>query len=126
MKKKINNIEQLRAEIKKAKEDVRMREAQLHRRAMQIQESLKPENVVLRIISSITGINIDKAEFFKDGAAIGLSLFLQRFIFKTEKSMERKIYHWLDELFDRVKSVINKFSHHGDVGSEKIEEEEDN
>jgi len=122
MKKTIKNLKELRAEIRIAKRDVKEQEESLLLHLRNVRESLKPKNILLRVLSSVSGIQIEKSTFFKNGISFGLSLFLQRFIFKTEKNVERKIYHWLDSLFDGVKSVINKFSHNGEVGSEKIED----
>lgn len=122
---KIESSEQLKAEIDRLEALAKQQEAGLRVRISTIREQFKPENILLNTLSNITGIKINKSEFLKNGIAFGLSMVLQRFVFKTETSIERKIYGWVDELFDKLKGFINKVSKAGAVGSEKIEEEKD-
>ncbi|HRH64991.1 MAG TPA: hypothetical protein PLU53_01710 [Bacteroidia bacterium] len=123
--KKIENSEQLRAEIARLEELAKSQEQGLRVQIRGLREEFRPANMVMNAVSSMTGIKINKNEFLKNGLAFGLSMVLQRFVFKTETSFERKIYGWVDELFDKVKSVINKFSTAGSVGSERIEKDKD-
>jgi hypothetical protein len=122
---KIENAEQLRAEINRLQTEVKEKELKLRSDLMHMKDQLKPENILMNSITSLTGVRVDKSEFFKNGLAMGISLVLQRFVFKTESTIERKVYSWIDEIFDRVKNYINKFSNRGNVGSEKIEIPED-
>lgn len=123
--KNIENSEQLRAEIARLEELAKSQEQGLRVQIRGLREEFRPANMVMNAVSSMTGIKINKNEFLKNGLAFGLSMVLQRFVFKTETSFERKIYGWVDELFDKAKSVINKFSTAGSVGSERIEKDKD-
>jgi hypothetical protein len=118
---KIENLEQLRAEIQRLKKEEAEHKAALRAGVTKISEQLRPENILVSVLSSITGININKNEFLKNGIAMGLSLLLQRFVFKTEASLERKLYTWLDRVFDQVKYYTNKFSSSGSVRAEKVD-----
>jgi hypothetical protein len=124
--KKIETREQLQAEISRLETLAKSQEEDLRKQLREVRNQFRPENMAINALSSLTGIKINKNEFLKNGIAVGLSLVLQRFIFKTETNLERKIYSWVDELFDKVKSIINKFSNTGAVGSERIEKEEQN
>jgi len=124
--KKIETREQLQAEISRLETLAKNQEEDLRKQLREVRNQFRPENMAINALSSLTGIKINKNEFLKNGIAVGLSLVLQRFIFKTETNLERKIYSWVDELFDKVKSIINKFSKTGAVGSERIEKEEQN
>ena len=123
--KKIENIHQLRAEIDRLKIAAKQQEAQLRNDVKEIREDLKPENLLWNSLSSLTGIKINKNEFFKDGIAYGLSLIIQRYILKTEKKMENKVYDFVDGLFDRVKNIVSKFTNHDARRSERKEAKED-
>jgi len=124
--KKIETREQLQAEISRLETLAKNQEEDLRKQLREVRNQFRPENMAINALSSLTGIKINKNEFLKNGIAVGLSLVLQRFIFKTETNLERKIYSWVDELFDKAKSIINKFSKTGAVGSERIEKEEQN
>lgn len=119
---KIANIDQLQAEIRRLKSVEAEQLAAIKKDVRDVRESLRPENILVNALSSMTGIKINKSEFLKNGIAMGLSLVLQRFVFKTETSIEKKVYGWLDKLFDQVKYYTNKYSSAGSVRSEKIEE----
>lgn len=122
--KKIETSEQLKLEIARLEGRAKEQEENLRKSLRDLREQYRPENMALNALSSITGININKSEFLKNGIAMGLSLVLQRFVFKTEKNVERKIYSWIDELFDKIKNLLNKFSSMSSTGSEKIEEKD--
>ena len=123
--KKIENIEQLRAEIERLKIIATQQEKQLKNDFKEIREDLRPENLLWNTLSSLTGIKMSKNEFFKDGIAFGLSLILQRFVLKTEKKVEGKVYDFVDTIFERVKNLVNKFTNHDAKRSERREEKED-
>lgn len=122
--KKIETISHLRAEIARVQIVAKEQEQLIKNDLKEIREGLKPENIFWNALSSFTGIKMSKAEFFKDGIAFGLSLILQRFVLKTEKKIENKVYDFIDSLFDRVKSMVNKFSGSEAKRSERKEAEE--
>jgi hypothetical protein len=121
---KIENLEQLRAEISRMKTVAKNQEAVIKSDLKNIREDLKPGNIFKNIISSLTGIRLNKDDFFKDGIAYGLSLIIQRYILKTEKKMENKIYSVVDSIFDRVKNFVNKFTTADAKRSERNEEKD--
>src|SRR6185369_12539978 len=93
---KIENLDQLRAEIRRMKSLAKLQEQQIKNDVQGIREDLKPENIFWNAITSLTGIKMNKSEFFQDGIAYGLSLLLQRFVLKTEKKVESKVYDFVD------------------------------
>ena len=106
----IENIFQLRNEISRLKNVAKEQEQAIKNDIKDIREDLKPENIFWNTLSSMTGIKMYKEEFFKDGIAFGLSLILQRFVLKTEKKIEHKVYDFVDSIFERVKNIVHKFS----------------
>jgi len=119
---KIENVEQLRAEIARLKIVAKQQEGQLKNDLKEIREDLKPGNLLWNALSSITGIKMSKSEFFKDGIIYGLSIILQRFILKTEKKVEYKAYDFVDSIFERVKNMVNKFTSQDAKRDERNEE----
>jgi hypothetical protein len=123
--KKIENIHELRAEIDRLKVVTKEQERLIKNEFKEIREDLKPENILWNSLSSITGIKMNKNEFFKDGIAYGLSLIIQRFILKTEKKVENKVYDFVDTIFERVKNIVNRFTNHDAKREERKEAKED-
>lgn len=102
------NISQLRAEINRLQQTRKKLELDIKTDLKGIREDFRPENIFWNALSSFTGVRMSKDEFFKDGIAFGLSLLLQRFVLKTEKKMENKVYDFIDALFDRIKNLVSK------------------
>jgi len=123
--KRIENVEQLRAEISRLKIVAKQQEAQLRSDVSEIREDLKPENLLWNSLTSLTGIKVNRNEFFKDGIAYGLSLIIQRYILKTEKKLESKAYDFVDGIFDRVKNIVSKFTNHDAKRGERREAKDD-
>jgi len=107
---KIENMDQLQSEIKRLRVISKQQEIQIKDDLMEIREDLKPHNIFLNALSSILGINLKKKEFFQDGIARGISVFIQRFILKAERKMENKIYDFVDTVLEKLKDVVNKFA----------------
>jgi hypothetical protein len=107
---KIENLEQLQSEIKRLRVLTIQQEVLIKNDLMEIREDIKPRNIILNILSSITGVNINKKIFLKGGIAGGMSVLIQRLILKAEKKMENKMYDFVDGILDKVNSVVNKFS----------------
>lgn len=107
---KIENIQQLRYEISHLRNIAKKQEEQIKNDLQGIKEDLKPANLVWSALSSITGIKMNRSEFFKDGFAFGLSMLLQRFVLKTEKKVEHLIYDFIDSLVNRIKHYTDKFT----------------
>jgi len=109
---KFNNVNELRAEITRLKLVAKQQEQAIKNDLKEIRKDLKPENILWNAVSSLTGIKMDKKEFFKDGIVYGLSIILRRFVLKSEKKVENVAYDFLDNIFDRVKNLVNKFAGH--------------
>jgi len=107
---KIENLYQLQSEIKRLRELTKQQEIRIKNDLVEIREDLRPRNILLNVISSISGINFKKKDFFKGGIAGSLSILIQRFILKAEKKMENKIYDFVDSILDKVNNLVNKFS----------------
>lgn len=105
---KIENISQLKFEIDRLKRNAKDQELTLRNDLSALKEDIKPVNLILNGVSSLTGININKNDFFKDGIAYGLSLLFQRFVLKSEKKFEGKIYSFVDSIFERANSFMHK------------------
>lgn len=119
---RINNAAELRAEIVRLQKVASEQKQQIKNDVSEIGEALKPSNLLFSFLSSVTGINVDKNEFFKDGIAFGISLLIQRYIFKSEEKIEHKIYDWLDTLIIRIKDFIKR---HTDSSSRREERQEE-
>lgn len=117
--KKIENITQLNAEIARLKSLAKEQENLLKNDLLEIRETLKPANLLVSGLSSITGVKITGNELLKDGLAYGLSVLFQRFILKTEKKLEHQVYEFVDTLIDRVKSFLEQFTNQEAKRSER-------
>ena len=109
----IENLVQLNAEIKRLRELKKHQELQLRNNLKGIREDLRPENILINSLSSVTGIKIENKDFFKEGIAYAISILIQRFVLKTEKKIEEKAYEFLDKIFERVKSFMGKHTSPG-------------
>jgi hypothetical protein len=105
----IHNIQELRTEITRLKVLSKQQEQLLRADITQIKEDLKPANLVSNAFTSLTGIRLDRSTLLKDGLAVGLSLLLQRFVFKTEKKIESKLTEYLSQLLEKIKQVVHSF-----------------
>lgn len=117
----IRNRRELLAEIERLKGLTSQHEKGIRESIDGIKDDLRPENLLMRALKNMTGIDINKNEFIRNGIAAGIGLVMQRFVFKKEEEFERKIYSWIDGFFDKVKYYANKFSSAGSIRSEKIE-----
>ena len=107
---KMENVNQLHAEIARLKKIAKVQEQQIKSDLKEIREDLRPEAIFWNTLSSVTGIKMNKSEFFKEGIVYGISMMVQRFVLKTERKMENKAYDFVDSIFERVKNLVNKFT----------------
>jgi hypothetical protein len=105
---KIENVNQLDVEIKRLRTAAKEQEVQLKNHLKDIREDFRPENILINSLASVTGIKIDKKEFFKEGLAYALSIIIQRFVLKTERKIEDRTYEFLDNVFERIKRFMGK------------------
>lgn len=120
----IRNQRDLHAEIKRLKEKSASLEKELKSDIAQLKEDIKPVNLLLSAISSITGIKINRNDMFKEGFAYGISSLVQRFVLKTERKLEDQIYDWVDKLFEKIKIWLNHFVSHKAKADERQERRE--
>ena len=122
---RINNITELRAEILRLQKTELEQKEKIKNDIKEIREELKPANILMNTVSSIFGVHIEKNEFLKDGIAYGISLIIQRYILKTEKKIENKIYEWVDTMVERVKHFMNRFTEPSERREARKEKEEE-
>lgn len=122
--KAITNRAELRQEVRRLRQEVKEQEKGLREEVKSIREQLQPQHLLINALSAATGIRIDKNEFLRNGLAVGLSMVLQRFIFKSETTIEKKIYSWIDDIFNKLRFFMGKAASAGPTRSGKIEEEE--
>ena len=120
---KIENVAQLHAEMARLKGKVKEQEKELRNEIMAISERLRPVNLLVSTLSNFTGVKMTGKEFMKDGMAIGLALLAQRFILKTERKLEHKVYDFIDSLMDKVRVFMEKFVGPNARKSERRQEE---
>jgi hypothetical protein len=106
---KINDINGLRAEITRLKEQSKQQEQLIRKDLVQIKEDLKPGNLLMNMVSSATGVKMERNELLKNGLAIGLTVFLRRIMLRTESKVEEKVYEYVDRFSDKLKSIISSF-----------------
>jgi hypothetical protein len=106
----IQSAEQLRLEIVKLEQKIKITEQVITNDIKQIKESLKPSNLFLNAVSNITGIKFDKENIAKDGIAFIFSILIQRFILKSEKKLEHKLMDVTESLMSKIKMFIERMS----------------
>lgn len=123
-RKRINNRKQLRERILQLRDEIPMQEEKIKKNYDGLKESLSPQNLLIHTVGSITGININKKEFIREGLIAGLGLVLQRAVTKTESAVEKKVYHVIDLLFKKIDDLIHRFAARSDAGANRIDSEE--
>ena len=108
-KRNIKNLAELKAEIKRLQELSAVQEKIIREDVTDIRESLKPKNLLLDGLSSITGIKIDKNNFLTGGITAGLLLLFRKYISKAEANAEDSFYKMTDRLFERVRHFLSTF-----------------
>lgn len=122
---RIENIDHLRKEIVRLKKLTGEQEVQLRADFENVKEDMKPMNLLLRGLSSITGIGLNKNVFMKDGVFYGFSLLLQRLVLKAEKKAEETVYKFVDVLFDKIQDFVSKHTSHDARKEERRENGQD-
>jgi hypothetical protein len=108
---KIENAGDLRAEIRRLKELSVVQENVIREDIAEIRERLKPKNILVEGLASITGINFDTKNIFEGGLSAGLLLILRRYISRMETKAEDTVYSLADRLFERIRHFISKYMH---------------
>jgi hypothetical protein len=122
---KIENIHQLRAEIARMEGVCKQQEDKLRRDLQQLKEDFNPLNILMKTISSFTGVKLDRNAFMKDGIGFGLSLFFQRFILKAEKVVESKVYDFVDTAVEKIRKFMSKVVDPSERRRARMDEEDE-
>lgn len=105
---KIENIDQLRLEISRLKKLSTEQEVQIKADLANVGEDMKPMNILLRSISGMIGIKVEKEVFMKNGVFYGASLLFQRLLLKAEKKAEDTVLNLVDVFFEKIQNFINR------------------
>jgi hypothetical protein len=103
---KIRNVHHLRSQIKLLKELSAVQEQQIKTDFDAIRESLKPENILWTVISSLFGIRINRNDFFQLGFTTVIGMMVKKFFKKKEKKTEEKS-HFFQSLWNGFKDFLN-------------------
>ena len=122
---RIENIQQLRSEIERVERLCKQHEDKLKQDLQELKEDFNPLNILLKTISSISGIKLDSKDFLKDGIGFSISLFLQRLILKAEKVVENKVYDFVDTAVEKLKHFMSKVVDPTERRRSRMDEEED-
>jgi hypothetical protein len=87
-----------------------------------LRNDLKPSNILLNIISGVTGIRFNADALGKGGILYGLSLLLQRLMLKAEKKAEDTAYGLIDVLFKRIQDFVHRHTSHDARRDERADE----
>ncbi len=109
--KKIENSRELRAEISRLKALSKVQEKILRADVADIKESLKPKNILMNALESVTGLKFDRNSIFENGFSAGLFLLLKRYISKAESKAEDTVYEIADRFFERIRNFMSKYMH---------------
>ena len=106
----IKTIGELRSEISRLEESAQQQESRLRDDWKELKESLQPRNLLVNLLSSLTGIKLSNPDFFRNGLASGISLLVQRYILKKESKVENVVYGWVDGIFDMLRKRVDRFA----------------
>lgn len=109
--KKIKNSIELRAEISRLRELTKVQEQIIRADVDEIKESLKPKNILMDALESVTGLKFDKKSLWENGLSAGLLLLLRKYISKAEAKAEDTVYEIADRVFERIRKFISKYMH---------------
>ena len=107
---KISSIEDLRAEIARLRTVATEQEELIRTDTAAIREQLKPMNIVMNTLTSLTGVQLSKSMFVNNGFVFGLSLMLQRLLLKTENQVAEQVHHWTEALIAKINDFMSKHS----------------
>jgi len=109
---KIENLDELRAQIAVLKEKVVVQEYQVRKDIQTLRDDLKPSNIAWSMLSSLTGIKLNQGNSLRAGIFNGVSSIIQRFALKAEKELESRVYKAVDTIFERLSNFVNGFAGH--------------
>jgi hypothetical protein len=71
---------------------------------------LKPMNIVMNTLTSLTGVQLSKSMFVNNGFVFGLSLMVQRLLLKTENQVAEQVHRWTEALIGKINDFMSKHS----------------
>ena len=78
--------------------------------AAALREQLKPMNILMNTITSLTGVQMSKSTFVNNGFVFGLSLMLQRLLLKTENQVAEQVHRWTEAFISKINDFMSKHS----------------
>jgi hypothetical protein len=103
---KINNYLELKSEIQRLEAKSKRQEIILHDKFRAVREGLKPHNLIMNSIASVTGIPFNKSDIVKKGALIALTYLVQRFMRNSEIRIETAISDFILKLKNKFKDFF--------------------
>ncbi len=107
MKNKIKNREDLQAEIKRLQLLADNQEKVVRADISFMREQLRPKNILLNAIESITGIKVNTKDLFMNGLGAGLLLLIRKSMSKAESKAEDKLYEFTDNVVSRIRKFLS-------------------
>lgn len=104
----ISNITELRTEIARLRDVASEQEELIRRDTAAIREQMKPANILMNTLTSLTGIELSKSMFVNNGFVFGLSLMLQRLLLKTENQVAEQVHRWTEALIGKINDFISR------------------
>ena len=108
----IENARELHAEIRRLQDVAKDQELRLKNDFLEAKEALKPENIILNLVSSVLGIKMEGKDFFRNNIMQGVYTLFQRMVLNTEKKVEDGIYSFIDELVEKIRKFLHRFVSH--------------
>ena len=110
---RIENMDQLNAEIKRLKVKSEELKVQLKQDYEEIKEELKRMNIFLDTVSNISGFKINRDSLFEKGFSIGLQLLMQRLFMKAELGVENQARHLIEKALAAISRLLKKLFNKG-------------
>src|ERR1041385_521358 len=109
MKQKIENIDQLRAEIRSLQSRSEELKVSLKKDFEELKEESKPLNLLIDTLSDISKIKFSRETFSKNGFADGIKSIIEQIIQKAGETVENSAHGIIDKVFDRLSGIIANF-----------------
>lgn len=104
----IRNSDDLKLAIKVLENKSRLQEQMFLEKAHALRDSLKPANLIVNSLSSLTGIPINKSDFLNKGALLAVTYIIQRLLRKSEIKFENFIADFILDLKKKVKDFFSR------------------
>ena len=105
---RISTLDELRSEIARLRGVAVEQEASIKRDVTALREQLKPMNILMNTVTSLTGVQMSKSMFVNNGFVFGLSLVMQRLLLKAENQVSEKVHEWTDALIGKINDFISR------------------